>query len=99
MAGLTAITFLIFLCSITLNVSFNAVAGDVAPLEKRSIFLSLFVTFQDLGAALGPLLGYWIAPRFGLTRLYLSGALILAVASLLYLITFRTAKRDMPTAH
>ena len=95
LVALTAITFLVFLCSITLHVSFNAVAGDVAPPEKRSMFLSLFVTFQDLGAALGPLLGYWIAPRFGLPRLYVSGAIILAVASLLYLITFRSAKRVM----
>ena len=91
LAALTVITFLVFLCSITLNVSFNAVAGDVAPPDKRSMFLSLFVTFQDLGAALGPLLGYWIAPRFGLPRLYLSGAVMLVAASLLYLITFRSA--------
>ncbi len=97
--ALTAITFLVFLCSITLNVSFNAVAGDVAPLDKRSMFLSLFVTFQDLGAALGPLLGYWIAPRFGLPRLYLSGAIVLLIASLLYLITFRSSKRHMTTTY
>ena len=92
LAALTVITFLVFLCSITLNVSFNAVAGDVAPPDKRSMFLSLFVTFQDLGAALGPLLGYWIAPRFGLSRLYLSGALMLLAASLLYWITFRSVQ-------
>ena len=94
LAVLTVITFLIFLCSVTLHVSFNAVAGDVAPPEKRSMFLSLFVTFQDLGAALGPLLGYWIAPRFGLSRLYISGAVILGVASLLYLVTFRSAQNN-----
>jgi MFS family permease len=92
--ALIAITFLVFLCSITLHISFNAVAGDVAPPEKRSMFLSLFVTFQDLGAALGPLLGYWIAPHFGLSRLYIAGAMILAIASLLYLITFRSARHD-----
>ena len=58
------------------------------------MFLSLFVTFQDLGAALGPLLGYWIAPRFGLSQLYISGAMILVVASLLYRIAFRSAQID-----
>jgi predicted MFS family arabinose efflux permease len=62
----------------------------VAPIDKRSLFLSLFVTFQDLGAALGPLLGYWIAPRFGLSWMYISGAVILGVASLLYLMAFRS---------
>jgi len=54
------------------------------------MFLSLFVTFQDLGAALGPLLSYWIAPRFGLVWMYGLGASLLAVSSLLYLIVFRT---------
>jgi MFS family permease len=98
LVALAAITFLVFLCSIALHVSFNAVAGDVAPPEKRSLFLSLFVTCQDLGAALGPLLGYWIAPRFGLPRLYISGAMILVVASLLYLIAFRSVKHGMRMA-
>jgi len=90
LVAITVITFLVFLCGITLNVSFNAVAGDVAPIDKRSMFLSLFVTFQDLGAALGPLLGYWIAPRFGLSWMYISGAVILGVASLLYFMAFRS---------
>lgn len=92
--ALTATTFLVFLCSITLNVTFNAVAGDIAPLDKRSMFLSLFVTFQDLGAALGPLLGYLIAPKLGLSWLYLSGAVTLAIASGLYLITFRPTRYE-----
>lgn len=93
LVAITVITFLVFLCSITLNVTFNAIAGDIAPPDKRSMFLSLFVTFQDLGAALGPLLGYWIAPRFGLSWMYIAGAVILGIASLLYLITFRLEGR------
>ena len=95
LVALTIITLLIFLCSITLHVSFNAVAGDVAPPEKRSMFLSLFVTFQDLGAAVGPLLGYWIAPRLGLPWLYGLGALMLGVASLIYILTFRSATSEV----
>ncbi len=92
LVAITVITLLTFLCGIALNVSFNAVAGDVAPPEKRSMFLSLFVTFQDLGAAVGPLLGFWIAPQFGLPLLYVLGAIILGMASLLYVLTFRSAK-------
>jgi hypothetical protein len=48
----------------------------------------LFVTCQDLGAALGPLLGYWIGPAFGLVWLYLSGVLVLLVAFFCYTMTF-----------
>jgi MFS family permease len=77
---------------VTLNVTFNTVAGDMAPPGKRSMFLSLFVTCQDLGSATGPLLGYWIGPAFGVDWLYLSGALILLLASLLYVGTFPSAR-------
>lgn len=79
---------LMFAAGTTLNVAFNAVAGDIAPPGKRSMFLSLFVTFQDLGAALGPLLGYWIAPAFGFAWLYLCSAAVLLLASALHLIVF-----------
>jgi predicted MFS family arabinose efflux permease len=51
--------------------------------------LSLFVTWQDLGAVTGPLLGYWIAPQVGLFWLYLMGASLLLVAAVIYLVTFR----------
>lgn len=88
------VILLLFSAGTTLNVAFNAVAGDIAPPGKRSAYLSLFVTCQDLGAALGPLLGYWIGPAFGLVWLYLSGTLILIIALLLYMMTFfRLARR------
>jgi predicted MFS family arabinose efflux permease len=83
-----AVTLLMFMAGTALHVALNAVAGDVAPPGKRSMFLSLFVTCQDLGAATGPLLGYWIAPTFGLVWLYLCGTVVLLVASGLYLVTF-----------
>jgi MFS family permease len=76
---------------VTLNVAFNTVAADLVPASKRSMFLGLFVTCQDLGAATGPLLGYWIGPMFGVGWLYLSGALILLLANLLYVVTFTRA--------
>jgi MFS family permease len=82
------VIILLFSAGTTLNVAFNAVAGDIAPPGKRSAYLSLFVTCQDLGAALGPLLGYWIGPAFGLVWLYLSGALVLTIALLFYMMTF-----------
>jgi MFS family permease len=70
------------------HVALDAVAGDIAPAGKRRMFLSLFVTWQDLGAATGPLLGYWIGPQFGLFWLYLSGASLLLAATVVYLVTF-----------
>lgn len=84
-----ALVTLMFTAGTTLQVAFDAVAGDITPPGKRRSFLSLFVTWQDLGAATGPLLGYGIAPQVGLTWLYLIGAGLLLVAMLLYLATFR----------
>jgi MFS family permease len=89
--------FLLFASGTTLNVAFNAVAGDIAPADKRSTYLGLFVTCQDLGAAIGPLLGYWIGPAFGLVWLYLSGAIILLIAFLCYMMTFARPGRRAAT--
>jgi MFS family permease len=81
------------MAGVTLNVTHNTVAGNLAPPGKRSMFLSLFVTCQDLGAATGPLLGYWIGPAFGMDWLYLSGALILLLACLLHAGTFTSPRK------
>jgi MFS family permease len=90
--GVIGIILAVSITGVTLNVTFNTVAGDMAPPGKRSMFLSLFVTCQDLGSATGPLLGYWIGPAFGVDWLYLSGALILLLASLLHMGTFFRTK-------
>lgn len=89
---------LLFAAGTTLNVAFNAVAGDIAPAGRRSTYLSLFVTCQDLGAAIGPLLGYWIGPAFGLLWLYLCGVLVLLAAFLCYMMTFVRPGRHATTA-
>lgn len=83
-----ALVLLLFAAGSALQVTLDALAGDIAPPARRRAFLSLFVTWQDLGAATGPLLGFWIAPHFGLMWLYLSGAVVLLLAMLAYLATF-----------
>jgi MFS family permease len=87
------VILVMFAAGTMLNVAFNAVVGDIVPPGKRSMFLSLLVTCQDLGTAVGPLLGYWIGPAFGLVWLYLCGAMILLPASVLYLATFTGSRR------
>ncbi len=94
-----AAVLVMYAAGTTLSVAFNALAGDIVPPAKRRMFLSLFVTCQDLGAALGPLLGYWIGPQFGLTWLYLCGVIVLAVASLLYLAAFGSPNRTTTSRH
>lgn len=90
------IIVVLFVAGTALNVAFNAVAGDIVPPQQRIVFLSLFVTCQDLGAAVGPLLGYWIGPAFGLVWLYVCGMVILLVASVFYGLTFWGAQPPVP---
>lgn len=79
-----------------LHVTLDAVASDIVPAGKRRAFLSLFVTWQDLGAATGPLLGYWIAPQFGLVGLYLCGVGLLLITAGVYMPTFVRYTQQTP---
>ena len=78
-----------YICGVTLSVSFNTVAGDMAPLTRRTMFLSRYLTTNDLGAALGPVICYTIAPSLGLTLLFTAACAYLLVVALLYTATFR----------
>jgi MFS family permease len=78
----------LYIASTALHVTLDAVASDIVPAGKRRAFLSLFVTWQDLGAATGPLIGYWIAPQFGLTGLYLCGSVLLLLTTVAYVAAF-----------
>ncbi|MGE3535949.1 MAG: MFS transporter [Candidatus Tectimicrobiota bacterium] len=89
---------LLYIASTALHVTFDAVAGDIVPAGKRRAFLSLFVTWQDMGSATGPLIGYWIAPRFGPQWLYLSGAMLFVLAMLAYGFVFVGATRRSAVA-
>lgn len=96
---LAAVILVAFLASTALNVSFNAVAAEVAPPPKRAMFLSWFVTWQDLGSAAGPLLGYWIAPSLGLFWLYTLGGSFLLGVTVIYIATFAHDVRRTAPAH
>lgn len=87
---------LLYVANTALHVALDAVASDLAPPPKRRAFLSLFVTWQDLGSATGPLIGYWIAPQFGLVGLYCWGVGLLGLVLGLYGATFGRALQPLP---
>lgn len=94
------LVFLIFAAGTILHVTFDAIAGDIAPVGKRRAFFSLFVTWQDLGAATGPLLGYWLASQAGPVWLYLTSASLLLAAAAVYVATFmRRTRQPAPLSH
>ena len=55
---LLAAVLLNFIVSIAFGVIFYSLAGDRAPAHNQALFMSRFTTFNDLGIAAGPLLGY-----------------------------------------
>ena len=90
--GLCVLFFHRYICGVALSVSCNTVAGDIAPLTRRTSFLSRYLTTNDLGAAIGPVLCFTVAPAFGLPLLFSLAAGFFVVVSVLYTITFRRAK-------
>jgi len=75
---------LAFVAAMALTVILSATAGDLAPPERRSAVMSSYVTFLDLGSALGPLIGLSFASLATLQAVYGSAAVVLLLAAVLF---------------
>lgn len=99
---------IIYVGGVTLSVSFNTIAGDLAPKSSRSQFLSRYLTTNDLGtscmhywrwkvvlrscfrrlmcvgAAIGPLVAYLLAPSIGCDTVYLMGCGAMVLMNIIY---------------
>ncbi|MEE9199135.1 MAG: MFS transporter, partial [Dehalococcoidia bacterium] len=71
--------------------SLDALAGGLAPVDRRAQVMSRYATWQDVGSAIGPLLAYAVLGFASLTSVYLGGGCILVVVFFLFLGTFRGA--------
>lgn len=80
----------LYVAGVALSVSFNTLSSGLAPRDEagRTLLLSRYLTCNDLGAALGPLLAYTLAPRIGLLNLYVGGAGLMAAVGLLFAVVF-----------
>jgi predicted MFS family arabinose efflux permease len=59
----------------------DAAAADVAAHQSRTTVMTLFVMATDIGAALGPLLGYFIAELWGTGSMYWGAAVLLGLTA------------------
>lgn len=74
----------VFVAGVTLSVCLDSVVGRVAIGTNRvNKVMSLYVTAQDLGSALGPLVGYLVGVGVGLEGLYVGASLLLVFGALL----------------
>jgi MFS family permease len=82
-----------FVAATALTVGLTATAGDLAPPERRSVVMSSYATFQDLGSALGPLIGLSFASLATLRGLYAAAAIVLLLAAVLFRTAFTARSR------
>src|SRR5665647_86141 len=56
----------------------DAAAADIAAKHSRTTVMTLYVMATDIGAALGPFIGYFMAELWGVGSMYWSAATLLA---------------------
>ena len=78
-----------FISAATVGASSDALAGDLAPRDRRSTVMSRYATWQDLGSALGPLIGYLALGATSLTWVYAANACLMGFSLLVFAIVFR----------
>jgi MFS family permease len=87
-----------YVASAALLVQLGAAAGDLATHGRRAAVLAAYATFQDLGAALGPLIALSFASLTALRLLFLAAALIIALFGLAFRRTPSLAPGPLPRA-
>ena len=79
----------VFVASTTYGVVLDAAAGELSPQSRRARVMSRYATWRDLGAALGPALGYGIGVIIGFSWMYLLAALLFVFSGMLYVYSQR----------
>jgi MFS family permease len=77
----------LFLCSAGLHVTLSAMANRVAmQMERPHIYVGVYATAADAGAALGPLLAYFAGTLLSFASLYVMAGAVLTAAVLRYVL-------------
>ena len=76
---------LLFIAAVGVNAALDAAIGETAPDAARAAVLGRYSTWLDLGAALGPFLGFLIADQIGFQGGFLVAAGLLAAVWAFYM--------------
>tara|TARA_B110000438_G_scaffold163155_1_gene156192 strand:+ start:3248 stop:4480 length:1233 start_codon:yes stop_codon:yes gene_type:complete len=79
---------IMFFLSVSLETSLDALIGETAPEKEKSSIISRYSTWQDLGAAFGPILGFIIGSYFGISYGYIFSIILIFSSLYLYLKVF-----------
>jgi MFS family permease len=80
---------LAFVSLAAVTVSLDAMAGGLAPRNRRAKVMSRYATWQDSGSALGPLLAYAVLEFSSLTWVFAANALLICLAFAFFVTAFR----------
>ncbi len=75
----------LFLSGTLLETALDAAMGESTPQSSRGAGMARYGTWLDLGAAIGPILGFVIGERFGFSTGYWIAVAVVGVAVMLYL--------------
>ena len=89
LGGSAASALALFVFSAAHRIGVEATAGDLTSPQKRAVAMSWYATASDLGAAAGPLIGYWMAAAGRLAAAYAGGAGLLVAGGVLYVLAAR----------
>lgn len=76
---------IMFIVAVGISTALDAAIGETSPNAVRPAAMARYATWQDLGAAMGPVTGFVIAERIGFQGGFLVAAILLACTYLLYL--------------
>ena len=76
---------LLFLAAVGVNTALDAAIGETSPDSARAAVVGRYSTWLDMGAALGPFMGFLIADRIGFQGGFLVAAALVAGAWMLYM--------------
>ncbi len=79
---------LMFFFSVSLETSLDSFLGEISPEKQKSSIVSRYSTWQDLGAALGPMVGFIFATNLGISFGYYLSIFMLAICIISFLKIF-----------
>ena len=79
---------LMFFFSVSLETSLDSLLGEISPEKQKSSIVSRYSTWQDLGAALGPMVGFIFATGLGISFGYYLSIFMFVFAIITFLKIF-----------
>jgi MFS family permease len=86
----------LFFAATAVQVSLDASAGDLAIHGDRARLMSWYATAHDLGAAVGPIIGYSIGIALGLGVVYPATAVVFLMTVLAFIAVQRSIRSPQP---